>query len=230
MNSNSNNIINLLCNISEKKSENKTLNEIPISKFKREFLIDYNLNQTLISQKSIEDDDFYFNKNIIMSKEEVEELRKNLLGNKTNRINNENPIISNEKNKNLVSYKNGKIKIQQEEEDDKKVENNNNDIIKLNHNVTIIYLLILQILSIIKKLLINSNLKISKQYDKNEKKYWFCILKYTYIITVNKLNDKITEIKRVKENNNSYDKILKSDILISKELNIIKSFLESHYK
>ena len=229
MNSNSNNIINLLCNISEKKSENKTLNEIPISKFKREFLIDYNLNQTLISQKSIEDDDFYFNKNIIMSKEEVEELRKNLLGNKTNRINNENPIISNEKNKNLVSYKNGKIKIQQEEED-KKIENNNNDIIKLNQNVTIIYLLILQILSIIKKLLINSNLKISKQFDKNEKKYWFCILKYTYIITVNKLNDKITEIKRVKENNNSYDKILKSDILISKELNIIKSFLESHYK
>ena len=85
-------------------------------------------------------------------------------------------------------------------------------------------------LSIIKKLLINSNLKISKQYDKNEKKYWFCILKYTYIITVNKLNDKITEIKRVKENNNSYDKILKSDILISKELNIIKTFLESQYK
>lgn len=229
MNSNSNNIINLLCNISEKKSENKTLNEIPISKFKREFLIDYNLNQTLISQKSIEDDDFYFNKNIIMSKEEIDELRNNLLGNKTNRINNENPIISNEKNKNLVSYKNGKIKIQQEEED-KKIENNNNDIIKLNHNVTIIYLLILQILSIIKKLLINSNLKISKQFDKNEKKYWFCILKYTYIITVNKLNDKITEIKRIKENNNSYDKILKSDILISKELNIIKSFLESHYK
>ena len=114
MNSNSNNIINLLCNISEKKSENKTLNEIPISKFKREFLIDYNLNQTLISQKSIEDDDFYFNKNIIMSKEEIDELRNNLLGNKTNRINNENPIISNEKNKNLVSYKNGKIKIQQE--------------------------------------------------------------------------------------------------------------------
>ena len=143
MNSNSNNIINLLCNISEKKSENKTLNEIPISKFKREFLIDYNLNQTLISQKSIEDDDFYFNKNIIMSKEEVEELRKNLLGNKTNRINNENPIISNEKNKNLVSYKNGKIKIQQEEEEDKKNENNNNEIIKMNHNVTIIYLLIL---------------------------------------------------------------------------------------
>ena len=229
MNSNSKNIINLLCNISDNFSENKTINEIPISKFKREFLIDYNLNQTLISQKSIEDDDFYFNKNIIMSKEEVDELRKNLLGNKTNRINNENPIINNEKNKNLVSYKNGKIKIQQEEED-KKIENNNNDIIKLNHNVTIIYLLILQILSIIKKLLINSNLKISKQFDKNEKKYWFCILKYTYIITVNKLNDKITEIKRIKENNNSYDKILKSDILISKELNIIKSFLESHYK
>ena len=229
MNSNSKNIINLLCNISDNFYENKTINEIPISKFKREFLIDYNLNQTLISQKSIEDDDFYFNKNIIMSKEEVDELRKNLLGNKTNRINNENPIINNEKNKNLVSYKNGKIKIQQEEED-KKIENNNNDIIKLNHNVTIIYLLILQILSIIKKLLINSNLKISKQYDKHEKKYWFCILKCTYIITVNKLNDKITEIKRIKENNNSYDKILKSDILISKELNIIKSFLESHYK
>ena len=142
MNSNSKNIINLLCNISDNFSENKTINEIPISKFKREFLIDYNLNQTLISQKSIEDDDFYFNKNIIMSKEEVDELRKNLLGNKTNRINNENPIINNEKNKNLVSYKNGKIKIQQEEED-KKIENNNNDIIKLNHNVTIIYLLIL---------------------------------------------------------------------------------------
>ena len=143
MNSNSNNIINLLCNISDKFSGNKTINEIPISKFKREFLIDYNLNQTLISQKSIEDDDFYFNKNIIMSKEEVEELRKNLLGNKTNRINNENPIINNENNKNLVSYKNGKIKIQQEEEEDKKNENNNNEIIKMNHNVTIIYLLIL---------------------------------------------------------------------------------------
>ena len=142
MNSNSNNIISLLCNISDKFSENKNINEIPISKFKREFLIDYNLNQTLISQKSIEDDDFYFNKNIIMSKEEVDELRKNLLGNKTNRINIENPIINNENNKNLVSYKNGKIKIQQEEED-KKIENNNNDIIKLNHNVTIIYLLIL---------------------------------------------------------------------------------------
>ena len=142
MNSNSNKVINLLCNISDKFSENKTIKEISISKFKREFLIDYNLNQTLISQKSIEDDDFYFNKNIIMSKEEVEELRKNLLGNKTNRINIENPIINNENNKNFVSHKNGKIKIQQEEED-KKIENNNNDIIKLNHNVTIIYLLIL---------------------------------------------------------------------------------------
>ena len=144
MNSNSNNIINLLCNISDKFSGNKTINEIPISKFKREFLIDYSLNQNLISETSIDDDDFYFKKNIIISMDEVNELRKNLLGNKTNRFNNENPniIINNETNKNLVSYKNGKIKIQQEEEDDKKVENNNNDIIKLNHNVTFIYLFI----------------------------------------------------------------------------------------
>ena len=143
MNSNSNNIINLLCNISNKFSENKNINEIQLSKFKREFLIDYSLNQNLISETSIDDDDFYFKKNIIMSMDEVNELRKNLLGNKTNRFNNENPniIINNETNKNLVSYKNGKIKIQQEE--DKKIENNNNDIIKLNHNVTIIYLLIL---------------------------------------------------------------------------------------
>ena len=145
MNSNSNNIINLLYNISNKFSENKNINEIQLSKFKREFLIDYSLNQNLISETSINDDDFYFKKNIIMSMDEVNELRKNLLGNKTNRFNNENPniIINNETNKNLVSYKNGKIKIQQEEEDDKKVENNNNDIIKLNHNVTFIYLFIL---------------------------------------------------------------------------------------
>ena len=145
MNSNSNNIINLLCNISNKFSENKNINEIQLSKFKREFLIDYSLNQNLISETSIDDDDFYFKKNIIMSMDEVNELRKNLLGNKTNRFNNENPniIINNETNKNLVSYKNGKIKIQQEEEDDKKIENNNNDIIKLNHNVTFIYLFIL---------------------------------------------------------------------------------------
>ena len=144
MNSNSNNIINLLCNISNKFSENKNINEIQLSKFKREFLIDYSLNHNLISETSIDDDDFYFKKNIIMSMDEVNELRKNLLGNKTNRFNNENPniIINNETNKNLVSYKNGKIKIQQEEEDDKKVENNNNDIIKLNHNVTFIYLFI----------------------------------------------------------------------------------------
>ena len=144
-NSNSNNIINLLCNISNKFSENKNINEIQLSKFKREFLIDYSLNQNLISETSIDDDDFYFKKNIIMSMDEVNELRKNLLGNKTNRFNNENPniIINNETNKNLVSYKNGKIKIQQEEEDDKKVENNNNDIIKLNHNVIFIYLFIL---------------------------------------------------------------------------------------
>jgi hypothetical protein len=144
MNSNSNNIINLLCNISNKFSENKNINEIQLSKFKREFLIDYSLNQNLISETSIDDDDFYFKKNIIMSMDEVNELRKNLLGNKTNRFNNENPniIINNETNKNLVSYKNGKIKIQQEEEDDKKIENNNNDIIKLNHNVTFIYLFI----------------------------------------------------------------------------------------
>ena len=132
------NIMNLLCNISNKLSENKNIKEIKLSKFKRDFLIDYSLNQTLIFQPSIEDDDFYFNKNIIMSKEEIDELRKNLLGNKTNRINNENPIISNEKNKNLVSYKNGKIKIQQEEEEDKKIENNN-DLIKLNYNVIFIY-------------------------------------------------------------------------------------------
>ena len=145
MNSNSNNIISLLCNISDKFSENKNINEIQLSKFKREFLIDYSLNQNLISETSIDDDDFYFKKNIIMSMDEVNELRKNLLGNKTNRFNNENPniIINNETNKNLVSYKNGKIKIQQEEEDDKNVENNNNDIIKLNHNVTFIYLFIL---------------------------------------------------------------------------------------
>ena len=144
MNSNSNNIINLLCNISNKFSENKNINEIQLSKFKREFLVDYSLNQNLISETSIDDDDFYFKKNIIMSMDEVNELRKNLLGNKTNRFNNENPniIINNETNKNLVSYKNGKIKIQQEEEDDKKIENNNNDIIKLNHNVTFIYLFI----------------------------------------------------------------------------------------
>ena len=145
MNTNSNNIINLLCNNSKKFSENKNINEIQLSKFKREFLIDYSLNQNLISETSIDDDDFYFKKNIIMSMDEVNELRKNLLGNKTNRFNNENPniIINNETNKNLVSYKNGKIKIQQEEEDDKKIENNNNDIIKLNHNVTFIYLFIL---------------------------------------------------------------------------------------
>ena len=145
MNSNSNNIINLLCNISNKFSENKNINEIQLSKFKREFLIDYSLNQNLISETSINDDDFYFKKNIIMSMDEVNELRKNLLGNKTNRFNDENPniIINNETNNNLVWYKNGKIKIQQEEEDDKKVENNNNDIIKLNHNVTFIYLFIL---------------------------------------------------------------------------------------
>ena len=145
MNTNSNNIINLLCNNSKKFSENKNINEIQLSKFKREFLIDYSLNQNLISETSINDDDFYFKKNIIMSMDEVNELRKNLLGNKTNRFNNENPniIINNETNKNLVSYKNGKIKIQQEEEDDKKIENNNNDIIKLNHNVTFIYLFIL---------------------------------------------------------------------------------------
>ena len=144
MNSNSNNIINLLCNISNKFSENKNINEIQLSKFKREFLIDYSLNQNLISETPIDDDDFYFKKNIIISMDEVNELRKNLLGNKTNRFNNENPniIINNETNKNLVSYKNGKIKIQQEEEDDKKIENNNNDIIKLNHNVTFIYLFI----------------------------------------------------------------------------------------
>ena len=144
MNSNSNNIINLLCNISNKFSENKNINEIQLSKFKREFLIDYSLNQNLISETSIDGDDFYFKKNIIMSMDEVNELRKNLLGNKTNRFNNENPniIINNETNKNLVSYKNGKIKIQQEEEDDKKIENNNNDIIKLNHNITFIYLFI----------------------------------------------------------------------------------------
>ena len=145
MNTNSNNIINLLCNNSKKFSENKNINEIQLSKFKREFLIDYSLNQNLISETSIDDDDFYFKKNIIMSMDEVNELRKNLLGNKTNRFNNENPniIINNETNKNLVSYKNGKIKIQQEEEEDKKTENNNNDIIKLNHNVTFIYLFIL---------------------------------------------------------------------------------------
>ncbi len=144
MNSNSNNIINLLYSISNKFSENKNINEIQLSKLKREFLIDYSLNQNLISETSIDDDDFYFKKNIIMSMDEVNELRKNLLGNKTNRFNNENPniIINNETNKNLVSYKNGKIKIQQEEEDDKKIENNNNDIIKLNHNVTFIYLFI----------------------------------------------------------------------------------------
>jgi hypothetical protein len=139
MNSNSNNIINLLCNISNKFSENKNINEIQLSKFKREFLIDYSLNQNLISETSINDDDFYFKKNIIMSMDEVNELRKNLLGNKTNRFNNENPNINinNENNKNLVSYNNGKIKIQQEEED-KKIENNN-DLIKLNYNVIFIY-------------------------------------------------------------------------------------------
>ena len=134
------NIMNLLCNISNKLSENKNIKEIKLSKFKRDFLIDYSLNQTLIFQPSKEDDDFYFKKNVLMSKEEINELRQNLLGNKTNRFNNENPNINinNENNKNLVSYNNGKIKIQQEEEKDKKIENNN-DLIKLNYNVIFIY-------------------------------------------------------------------------------------------
>ena len=134
------NIMNLLCNISNKLSENKNIKEIKLSKFKRDFLIDYSLNQTLTFQPSIEDDDFYFKKNVLMSKEEINELRQNLLGNKTNRFNNENPNINinNENNKNLVSYNNGKIKIQQEEEEDKKIENNN-DLIKLNYNVIFIY-------------------------------------------------------------------------------------------
>jgi hypothetical protein len=78
---------------------------------------------------------------------------------------------------------------------------------------------------VINKLLCGFNIKINKLYDKNEKKYWFGILRFTYVITVNKYNNQITEIKRVKDNN-FIDKVLNSYDSITNELIKIKNFLE----
>ena len=75
----------------------------------------------------------------------------------------------------------------------------------------------------IKKLLLNLNLQINKQYCKVNKKYSFNISNILFVITMNSDNYKITEIYKKKGKN---EKRIISEKLISKELIDIINYLQ----
>ena len=139
-NFNSKEVIKNLCNISDKFEKNTFLSENKLKNLTRFFMTDYSANKYFINSSLDDDFDFIKKKEMQMSYEQINELRNNLLRIKKKRFDNEEHTLHcNQNNQNLVSYVNGKIKIQQEEENYKKQNNTNIDVIQLNLNVIFIF-------------------------------------------------------------------------------------------
>lgn len=204
---------NKLMNLMNKFS-NVINKEENIKSFQRKILIDYSNNITFIlpyksKKNNILTDNKSFN-NIIQK----ETLKNNLiLGNKIqreiNKLEYEQYNKSNEEGKSREISRDKIIEIKKFENDKLK----DNDVIKFNYNN----------FTFIKKLLIELNFKINKEYNKVYKKYFFYLSNILFIITINKIDLKIIEILEKKGNKETK---LNTEKYITKELAYIKSYLE----
>ena len=189
---------NKLMNLMNKFS-NVINKEENIKSFQRKILIDYSNNITFIlpyksKKNNILTDNKSFNNKILRE---------------INKLEYEQYNKSNEEGKSIEISRDKLIEIKKFENDKLK----DNDVIKFNYNN----------FTFIKKLLIELNFKINKEYNKVYKKYFFYLSNILFIITINKIDLKIIEILEKKGNKETK---LNTEKYITKELAYIKSYLE----
>ena len=190
-------------------------NNEKINNFKRKILIDYSNNITFILPYKPKENTILCENKSLDNIIQKEILQNNLkLGNKKNReiskLEYEQYNKSNEESKSIAISQNKVIEYKTFENDKLK---DGNDNIKFNYkNFTLI-----------KKLLIELNFKINKEYNKVYKKYFFYLSKILFIITINNNEHKVTEILEKKGNKEIK---LNTEKYITKELSYIKMYLE----
>ncbi len=205
---------NQLKNSMKKFSNVQNKNE-NIKSFQRKILTDYSNNITFMLPNKLKKNTILCENKSLDNINQKESINNNLiLGNKKHReiskLEYEKYNKRNEEGKSIEIYQNKLMEFKKSENDNFK---DDNEIIKLNYKN----------LSLIKKLLIELNFKINKEYNKVYKKYSFYLSNILFIITINNADLKITEILEKKEKKETK---LNKEKNITKELAYIKWYLE----
>ena len=205
---------NQLKNSMKKFSNVQNKNE-NIKSFQRKILTDYSNNITFMLPYKLKKNTILCENKSLDNINQKESINNNLiLGNKKHReiskLEYEKYNKRNEEGKSIEIYQNKLMEFKKSENDNFK---DDNEIIKLNYKN----------FSLIKKLLIELNFKINKEYNKVYKKYSFYLSNILFIITINNADLKITEILEKKEKKETK---LNKEKNVTKELAYIKWYLE----